>query len=114
MKKIKSKVSKIESKLDILFNEKKDILKDLVKIEDVFNSLAAEVTSADDWLYALPITSIKDVGSKKITHLGRLKMRSVLRKDSWKKVKELELVDQKIALTRIDLLSAKVESLLSE
>jgi hypothetical protein len=112
-KKKNSKIEKIEKNLMGLLDKKNSLLKSLINCEEQFNSLISDVKTADDWVYGLPIDSIKDLNNpNRKSRLGVLRTRSELRKSSLKTLSEIDSLDNQIKLVKVDLISEKINHLL--
>lgn len=108
-------VLEAQKKLDTLFDEKYTLLKQLRTIHDEFNSLSdRDAKSTEDWLYSLPIETASALGEKRLTRLGKVRIRQGLKKDSSRVLNEIDQVESKIRLAYLDLLEAKVVGALGE
>lgn len=111
-------VKEIKNKLKSLQDEKIILLKSLMGLEQKFNDLASDAESGEEWINALPIKSLHELNLSandqlKRSNLGDWKKRSILRKDGRKAMNTLESLNNQIKLTKMDLISAKIEQTLS-
>ncbi len=114
-KKYSNAVKKKQDLLNSLVSLKTSALHDLIRIQDEYNSLVDLNIDADEWLTGLSIDSLKtlnDVENRR-TRLGDVRIRAKLKKDSVKVIEELENLDKKIKITRIDLVNEKIQAALN-
>lgn len=105
------KISSKQEEIDRLFDRKTQLLKELCKLEEQYNSLSnTEIKTAEDWLYGLPIESLQTLNAdgNRRSRLGDIRVRSELKKASIKAIQEIDLIDQQIKLASFDLVSAKI------
>lgn len=117
---IKNNISVLskQKELDSLNDKKIDILKNLSKIEQqcLKISTTPEIKTSEDWLYGLPIESLKHLNSlgKLRTRLGDLRLKEDLKKSTLNALKYLEIIDNEIKIAQIDLLTIKIGETLNK
>lgn len=112
-KQLNKQLSEREKEVQNLLGERTKLTVKLAGCVDKYNSLCSNVTDADEWVYSLPINSIKELGSKrKRTKLGDLKIRSNLKKQASKLQEEIQSIDNKIKIAQISLTQEKINFLL--
>ena len=105
-----------QKQLDDLNKQKIELLKNLVQIENTYNSLVnPKIKTAEDWLYGLPIESLNPLSHncKLRTRLGDARTRASLKKSSVKALDEIEKIDRQIKNAHIDLVGEQINSTLS-
>lgn len=111
-------IRSIKKELNSLNFSKNDLLDDLQAVENRYNSLSSLAQTEDEWFYSLPINSLKDLSSFSKSSLNMslksLKERSLLRKSSKEMIESIKKVELEINLKKIDLLAAKVNTLLNK
>lgn len=89
----------------------------LIQTQQHYNSLGAPAGTAEEWLYSLPIDSLKKLeekalGTNKRTKLGDLKTRAKLRRVNDKVLEELESINRKIRYAQLDLVAERLNATL--
>lgn len=103
-------ISDVTNQLKDLLDRKSVLLENLVEIQNKFNEL--ESTNNDNWLYDLSIKNLNDLNNNPNT-LKDFKSRIALRKSSIKTLNELDILDSLITVAKCELLTAKINSILS-
>ena len=126
MAKKKSKKKSNQDILNELTEQKISLLHDLAVLIAEYNGLAKDGFSAEDWLFGLPIESVKELragwvgddnslkkSEKRRTRLGDLKIRSVLKKKSAELESKIQQIDTEIKNIRVLLLEEQIEQVLN-
>ncbi len=92
--------------LESLVSKKIHLLRELNDLQNKFNSLAEDVSNADEWIHALP--SLK---SGQISKLQKVKLRQGIRKEALNICKELDTLEIEVRIAQLDILSKKIESM---
>lgn len=101
--------------VDEILSSRNSLLEDLVIIHDRFNDLADQTSkSAEEWLNALPIQSLKDFDKKlRKSKIDTLRERSQLRKDAEDTCQKIDQIDRDLYIAKIDVLTEKINLALS-